>query len=102
LFRVYPDNVDTFEFPKLEQSNANYAAQLHKYNEYNRQVFRIIHAEALRGDGVVLSMTDRFRETDYGQPVVAIKSYIMSPFSDQQYVQAVIDSIERARKQISG
>lgn len=102
LFRVYPDEVDTFEFPKLEQSNANSAPQLHKYNDYNRRVFQIVHAEALRGDGVVLSMTDRFRETDYGQPVVAIKSYIMSPFSDQQYVQAVIDSIERARQQISG
>ncbi len=101
LFRVYPDDVDTFEFPRHEQSNANYRSQLHKYNEYNRQVFRIIHAEALRGDGVVLSMTDRFRETDYGEPVVAIKSYIMSPFSDQQYVQAVIDSIERARKKVA-
>ena len=101
LFRVYPDEVDTFEFPKLEQCNADYKFQLHKYNEYNRQVFRIVHAEALRGDGVALSMTDRFRETNYGEPVVAIKSYIMSPFSDQQYVQAVIDSIERARKKIS-
>ena len=100
LFRVYPDDVDTFEFPKLEQTNASYAPQLQKYNEYNRQVFQIVHAEALRGDGVVLSMTDRFRETDYGKPVVALKSYIMSPFSDQQYVQAVIDSIERARKQV--
>jgi L-2,4-diaminobutyrate decarboxylase len=100
LFRVYPDNVDTFEFPKLEQTDARYASQLAEYNEYNRKLFKIIHAEAMSGDGVVLSMTDRFRETDYGQPVVALKSYIMSPFSDQQYVQAVIDSIERARKQI--
>jgi len=100
LFRVYPDSVDTFEFPKLEQTNADFAPQLHAYNEYNRRVFQIVHAEAMRGDGVVLSMTDRFRETDYGQPVVALKSYIMSPFSDQQYVQAVIDSIERARKQV--
>jgi glutamate/tyrosine decarboxylase-like PLP-dependent enzyme len=101
LFRVYPDHVDTFEMPGLEQTNASYAPQLKEFNEYNRRVFQIIHAEALRGDGVVISMTDRFRETDYGQPVVALKSYIMSPFSDQQYVQAVVDSIERARRQIA-
>ena len=100
LFRVYPDDVDTFEFPKLEQTNASYAPQLAEYNEYNRRIFQIVHAEAIRGDGVVLSMTDRFRETDYGQPVVALKSYIMSPFSDQQYVQSVIDSVERARQQV--
>jgi len=101
LFRVYPDDVDTFEFPKLEQTDASYAPQLQQYNDYNRRVFQIVHAEALRGEGVVLSMTDRFRETDYGQPVVALKSYIMSPFSDQQYVQAVVDSIERARRQLA-
>ncbi|MCX7399556.1 MAG: pyridoxal-dependent decarboxylase [Planctomycetales bacterium] len=102
LFRVYPDGVDTFEMPKLEQTDARYAAQLHRFNDYNRQVFQAMHAEALRGDGVVISMTDRFRETDYGQPVVALKSYIMSPFSDEHYVQAVVDSVERARKQVAG
>ena len=100
LFRVYPDDIDTFEFPKYEQTNADYAQQLLLYNDYNRRVFQLVHAQAIRGNGVVLSMTDRFRETDYGQPVVALKSYIMSPFSDQQYVQAVIDSIERARQQL--
>lgn len=100
LFRVYPDSVDTFEFPKLEQTNADYAPLLHAYNAYNRRIFQIVHAEAMRGDGVVLSMTDRFRETDYGQPVVALKSYIMSPFSAPEYIHAVIDSIERARQQV--
>lgn len=101
LFRVYPDGVDTFEVPKLEQTNASWSKQLHEFNDYNRRVFQVIHAEALSGEGVVLSMTDRFRETDYGEPVVALKSYIMSPFSDQQYVQAVVDSIERARRQVT-
>jgi hypothetical protein len=101
LFRVYPDDVDTFEMPKLEQTDVRYSAQLHRFNDYNRQVFQAMHAEALGGDGVVISMTDRFRETDYGQPVVALKSYIMSPFSDEQYVQAVVDSVERARKQVA-
>lgn len=101
LFRAYPDGVDTFEMPRLEQTDARYADQLAKFNDYNRRVFQLVHAEALRGEGVVLSMTDRFRETDYGQPVVALKSYIMSPFSDQQYVQAVVDSIERARRALA-
>lgn len=102
LFRVYPDDVDTFEMPRLEQSDARYSTQLQRFNDYNRQVFQAMHTEALGGDGVVISMTDRFRETDYGQPVVALKSYIMSPFSDEQYVQAVVDSVERARKQVAG
>ena len=98
LFRVYPDGVDTFEFPKLEQTDARYADQLRQFNDYNRRIFQRVHAEALRGEGVVISMTDRYRETDYGLPVVALKSYIMSPFSDTEYVQAVVESIERARR----
>ncbi len=102
LFRVYPDGVDTFEMPKLEQTDASYIQKLHEFNDYNRKVFKAMNSEALRGDGVVISMTDRFRETEYGQPVVALKSYIMSPFSEQEYVQAVVDSVERARKQIAG
>ena len=100
LFRVYPDGVDTFEMPRLEQTDASYADKLREFNDYNRRVFQAMNTEALQGDGVVISMTDRFRESDYGQPVVALKSYIMSPFSDHEYVQAVVDSVERARKEV--
>lgn len=98
LFRVYPDGVDTFEVPRLELSDAAWQPRLLQFNDYNRRIFQHVHAEALRGEGIVISMTDRFRETDYGVPVVALKSYIMSPFSDHQYVQAVVESIERARQ----
>ncbi|MFM7835806.1 MAG: aspartate aminotransferase family protein, partial [Planctomycetaceae bacterium] len=82
------------------QTRADYSEHLQRHNDYNRRLYQLMHAEALQGDGVVISMTDRFRTTEYGQPVVALKSYIMSPFSDQQYVQAVIHSIERARQQL--
>ena len=98
LFRVYPNEIDTFEFPRLEQTDARYSQQLLAINDYNRRIFLRVQSEALQGEGVVLSMTDRFRESDYGAPIVALKSYIMSPFSDTQYVQAVVDSIDRARE----
>jgi glutamate/tyrosine decarboxylase-like PLP-dependent enzyme len=97
LFRVYPDGVDTFEYPNREQTDARCAEKLATFNDYNRRIFQHVHTEALRGEGIVISLTDRFRQTEYGEPVVALKSYIMSPFSDAQYVQAVVDSIERAR-----
>jgi glutamate/tyrosine decarboxylase-like PLP-dependent enzyme len=97
LFRVYPDEIDTFEYPRREQSDARLAGQLRAINDYNRRIFQRMQSEALRGDGVVISMTDRFRESDYGAPIVALKSYIMSPFSDTEYVQAVVESIDRAR-----
>jgi len=101
LFRVYPDGVDTFEMPRLERVDARYTDAVRAHNEYNRKIFSIVHAEALAGDGVVISMTDRYDVSEAGEPIAALKSYIMSPFSDQQYVQAVVDSIEQARKRLN-
>ena len=97
LFRIYPDGVDTFTVKKSEQSDPAFRDKLRAFNDYNRRIFEEIQAEALQGRGVVISMTDCYRESDYGEPIVALKSYIMSPFSDDQYVEAVMQSIRRAR-----
>jgi len=101
LFRVYPDGVDTFEVPKREQSDPTFREQLAAYNDYNRQVFEKIHEVALEGKGVVISLTDCYRETEYGEPIVALKSYIMSPFSEERHVDFVLDSIAKARQSIA-
>jgi hypothetical protein len=75
--------------------------QVRAFNAYNRRIFELIQADALHGEGVVISMTDCYRETDYGEPIVALKSYIMSPFSEEKYVDAVLDSIWKARAKIA-
>jgi hypothetical protein len=36
-----------------------------------------IHQEALAGRGVMLSLTDCYRHTAYGEPVVGLKSFIL-------------------------
>lgn len=101
LFRVYPDGVDTFVAPKREQADASYRDQLRAHNAYNRRIFELIHSEALQGCGVVLSLTDCYRLSDFGEPIVALKSYIMSPFSEPENVSSVLESIWRARQIIA-
>lgn len=101
LFRVYPDGVDTFSVAEREQKDAAYRDQLRLHNDYNRRIYQLVQADALHGDGVVISLTDCYRETDYGEPIVALKSYILSPFSEEQYIDAVLDSLWKARSQIS-
>lgn len=101
LFRVYPDGVDTFAVPQRERTDPSFRDRLREYNDYNRRVFEIIHQDALQGHGVVISLTDCYRETDYGEPIVALKSYILSPFSQEQYVAAVLESIWNARLKIA-
>ncbi len=97
LFRVYPDDVDTFTFPKEERRNPAMRERLLKYNRYNQRLFELVQEEALQGRGVVISLTDCYRHTEYGEPIVGLKSYIMSPFSEERYVNHVLESIWRAR-----
>lgn len=98
LFRVYPDGVDTFTFPERERRDPACRADLENFNQYNREIFDRIQTEALEGRGVVISLTECYRESDYGVPIVALKSYILSPFSDENYVHAVLESLREARK----
>ncbi|MEQ8791661.1 MAG: pyridoxal-dependent decarboxylase [Pirellulaceae bacterium] len=97
LFRIYPPGVDTFRAPKEERTDPEQRELLLAYNEYNRRIYQRVHAEALAGRGVAISQTDCYRQTAYGEPIVALKSYVLSPFSDEHEMHAVVDHILAAR-----
>lgn len=97
LFRVYPHGVDTFTMPQRERTDPAYAAQLAKHNDYNRRIFQRVYAEALSGRGVALSLTDCYRRTDYGEPIVALKSYVLSPFADEDRMRSIVRHVLAAR-----
>lgn len=101
LFRVYPDGVDTFSILDHELKDAGWRDRLLLHNEYNRRIFQLVQADAVKGEGVVISLTDCYRETDYGEPMVALKSYILSPFAEEKYVDAVLESLWKARATIA-
>jgi glutamate/tyrosine decarboxylase-like PLP-dependent enzyme len=101
LFRVYPDGVDTFSVPHQERTDPAMRETLRRHNAYNRRIFERIQEDALQGRGVVISMTDCYRESDYGEPIVALKSYILSPFSEDAHVEAVLESIWQARRAVA-
>lgn len=100
LFRAYPPDVDTFTIVEHEQSSAAYQERVQLYNDYNRRIFELVHAEALAGSGVVISLTDSYRTTDFNQPIVALKSYILSPFCDEAHVNLVLDRVVAAQKKL--
>lgn len=100
VFRVYPPGVDTFAIKEQEQNDPAFAQTLARHNEYNRRVFRYAHDEALAGRGVMLSLTDCYRRTAYGAPVVGLKSFILSPFVDEGHVEAVVRKVLEAREHV--
>lgn len=101
LFRVYPDGVDTFSITDREQKDPSHRDQLRLHNDYNRRIYELVQSDALHGEGVVISLTDCYRETDYGEPIVALKSYILSPFAEEQFIDVVLESLWKARAQIA-
>jgi glutamate/tyrosine decarboxylase-like PLP-dependent enzyme len=100
LFRVYPPGIDTFAIKQQEFENPAYRDTLRKHNEYNRRVYRYVHKEAMAGRGVVISLTECYRPTSYGEPIVALKSYILSPFVDEEHVEVVVRKVLEARDRI--
>ncbi len=100
LFRVYPEDVDTFAIKRQEFEDPNYRESLLRHNEYNRRIFRYVHEEALAGRGVMISLTDCYRHTSYGEPIVALKSYILSPFVDEEHVEALVRKVLEAREHV--
>ena len=98
LFRAYPDGVDTFTIKDCEMHDARFREQVKAHNQYNRRIFERVHAEALEGQGVAISLTGCYRTTDYGEPVVALKSYVLSPFSDVSRMQSIMAHVMAARE----
>jgi L-2,4-diaminobutyrate decarboxylase len=100
LFRVYPPDVDTFTIKDRERTDAAFQPQLEKFNALNRRVFERVHAEALQGRGVVISMTDCYRKSDHGVPIAALKSYVLSPFTDEERMRSIMRHVIAARDAI--
>ena len=100
VFRVYPDGVDTWTIKERERTDPDAREELLRHNDYNRRLFRYLYDRAMRGEGVHISMTDCYRETDYGEPIVGLKSFILSPFIDEKNVRSLVNDVLAARQAI--
>lgn len=101
IFRVYPPAVDTFDIARQEREDPAFAPVLTRHNDYNRRIADYAHTEAMAGRGVVLSLTDCYRRTRYGAPVVGLKSFMLSPFVDEEHVETVVKNVLDARNQVT-
>jgi len=100
LFRAYPDGIDTFTIRDQEMGNDGFRETLLRHNAYNRKIYDYVHNEAMAGRGVVISLTECYRHTDYGEPILALKSFILSPFADEANVEALVEKVLEARGEV--
>lgn len=96
LFRAYPPGVDTFQVKERERTDAAYRDELRRHNELNRRIYQRVAGDAFAGRGVAIGFTDRYRSSDQGEPIVALKSYVLSPFADEEQMHAVVEQVLEA------
>ncbi|MBU2549371.1 MAG: aspartate aminotransferase family protein [Proteobacteria bacterium] len=99
LFRAYPDGVDPMAAYRREVEDPAAGAELLRHNEYNQRVFDVLHHQAESGEGLALSLTDRYRVSAGGEPILALKSYVMSPFIDPEAMDKLMACLDAARRQ---
>ncbi|MGX2040438.1 pyridoxal phosphate-dependent decarboxylase family protein [Methylocaldum sp. MU1018] len=99
LFRLYPEGLDPGETLNRELTDPSYRDRLIEHNAYNRRIFDRMHGWALSGEGVLISWTDAYRNVAYenGPPIAALKSFIMSPWTDLSAVDKVVGQALKAR-----
>ena len=95
LFRVYPESAESTY--KTEIKDPSQRDKLLFHNDYNRRVFNYLHQV---GQGAMFSPVDPYCLTDYGEPMLALKSYIMSPFTTADTIATTVERIVSARKNV--
>ena len=109
---MYPYDLITPEIVNKELTEPEYREKLKQHNEYNQQIANYLYDEAMNGRGILISLTKKYTKTKYrddsGQllpdeqqeSVVALKSYILSPFVDEKSVEDVVTKVLEAREHI--
>ncbi len=102
LFRVYPPGVDAEKALQCELNDPEYRSQLLEHNLYNRWIFDLIYERVMQGEGVLLSWTIAYRYANYSDApaVAAMKSFIMSPWTDLKAIDLVVSQIMEVREQM--
>jgi glutamate/tyrosine decarboxylase-like PLP-dependent enzyme len=101
LFRVYPDGIDAKEAYQNETTRSECKAQLHAHNVYNRAIFDQLREEIeTEGHGIEISFTEPYRKTNDGELILALKCFVMSPFTVEQDMDTLMICLDRARLKI--
>jgi glutamate/tyrosine decarboxylase-like PLP-dependent enzyme len=93
LFRAYPPGVDTFRVKERERTDPSFKDELAQHNELNRRIYQRVAADALAGRGVAIGFTDNYRLSASGEPICALKSYVLSPFANEEQMHAVVEHV---------
>ncbi len=98
VIRVYPDGVDSDSAYRAESGDPGQRAALQAHNRFNEAVYQHTREAAEAGDSPVFVQTNRYRSTSYGEPVVGIKFFTLSAFTDPESIDHALAALVQARQ----
>jgi len=100
LFRVYPRGVLAKSTYLREANDPQAKEELLASNEYNRKIFDVLYRQSEAGWGPALSLTEHYRTSASGAPILALKSFVMSPFVDGEAMEKLMECLELAVQEV--
>ena len=100
VLRLYPDGVDAQASYAKEVRDGASKDQLASVNALNKKIYTETRRMAESGESPVFVETSRYRKTAYGEPIVGIKCFTLSIFTDPDAIDNVFTALETARQQV--
>ena len=100
-FRIYPqtkhdyDGDSVFERELHDAAGEKFTGQV---NEYNQRIAQMMDRMAEERGTSLISYTDNYKTTVKKRTIVALKSYPMSPFTDKENMDKLIEDLYEAKK----
>jgi len=102
LFRIYPEKYKDNRLEIYKREIEDNASLLKECNEYNGRIFRKVDERVRsKGEGIVFSMTKRYKQTEYGADITALKAYMTSPHIKNENIESIVREISNAITQIT-
>lgn len=98
VIRVYPDGVDADSAYRAEKDDPGQRAALLEHNRFNEAVYQLTRDAAESGESSVFVQTNRYRSTGYGEPIVGIKFFTLSAFTDPESIDHALAALVKARQ----
>ena len=102
-FRFYPEtkyDIDGELFFEKELQDRISPEFTEKINRYNREIAEYVLKEAESKGTPIISYTDSYKTSSGNRRLLGIKSYPMSPFTEREDMDAVLEHLYRVKKYV--
>lgn len=93
LYRAYPPGVRGAEMWRRETTDASAESAAQEHNEFNRRLHTAALARLSASSGAAIGLTSSAGQTPLGTPLVALKSYLLSPWLESSDIQAIVEQV---------